>query len=103
VARSRLESAYRRSRHLAEVVLPARRRVVEHALRQLNAMAVSVFDLLRYQRELLDSELSAVDALLDYWLARAGWDAVAAGGRAPDSPLPEARALPAAPPSPGGH
>lgn len=81
-ARDRLESSFRRARQYADVVVPARRKLVQHALRQFNAMAISVFDLLRFQRELLDTELAAADAARDYWLARAAADAIAAGWHA---------------------
>ena len=76
--------------------MPARRRVVELALRQLNAMAINVFDLLRFRRELLDAELASIDARRDYWLARAGYDALAAGGAAAgatDGPAGELRRI----------
>jgi outer membrane protein, heavy metal efflux system len=90
-ARHRLESTYRRARHHLEVVVLARRRVVDHALRQVNAMELDVFELLRFRRELLEADLAAADALRDYWIARAGWDALVSGALPTGSPEPAAR------------
>jgi cobalt-zinc-cadmium efflux system outer membrane protein len=102
-ARDRLDSAFRRARQYRDVVVPARRRVVEHALLQFNAMQVSVFELLQFQRELLQAELAAADALRDYWTARAQFDALAGGARGADTATPRARASFPSTTVEGGH
>ncbi|WP_433933160.1 TolC family protein [Sorangium cellulosum] len=78
-ARNRLVSAHARARHQEGVVVPARRRVLEQTLLQYNAMQVGVFQLLDAQRGQLDAELAAVEALREYWTAKAAFDALLAG------------------------
>lgn len=80
-ARARLAAAHARARHLQEVVVPARRRVMEQALLQYNAMQIGVFQLLQARRDQLASELGYQEALRDFWTARAAVDALLAGRR----------------------
>lgn len=78
-ARSRLVSAHARARHQERIVVPARKRVLEQTLLQYNAMQVGIFQLLDAQRAQLDAELAAVEALREYWTAKAAFDALLAG------------------------
>ncbi|WP_438007884.1 TolC family protein [Sorangium sp. So ce321] len=80
-ARSRLVSAHARARQHERVIVPARRRVLEQTLLQYNAMQVGVFQLLEAHREQLDAELAAVEALREYWTAKAAFDALLSGRR----------------------
>ena len=72
-------AAHARARHQERVVVPARKRVLEQALLQYNAMQVGIFQLLDAQRAQLDAELAAVEALREYWTAKAAFDALLAG------------------------
>lgn len=79
--RSRLESAHARARHFERVVLPARRRVLEQAILQYNAMQIGIFPLLEARRDVLEAELAEVETLRELWTAKAAFDALLAGGR----------------------
>ncbi len=76
---ARLRSAHARAKHFRDAILPARRRVLEQALLQYNAMQIDVFRLLSAQRDVLDSELHRLDALREFWVARAAFDALRTG------------------------
>ncbi|MCA9682292.1 MAG: TolC family protein, partial [Myxococcales bacterium] len=76
---NRLRSTHATARHIAEVVLPAQRRVLDETLLQYNAMQLGVFDLLVAEQALLDVELAELDARADYWTAHAGYQALLAG------------------------
>lgn len=80
-ARNRLVSAHARARHYQRVVVPARKRVLEQALLQYNAMQVGVFQLLQARREQLDAELAEVETRREYWTAKAAFEALLAGRR----------------------
>ncbi|MFT3764293.1 MAG: TolC family protein [Minicystis sp.] len=80
-ARNRVVSTHARARHYQEVVVPARRRVLEQALLQYNGMQIGVFQLLAARRDQLGAELASIDALRDFWTARAALDALLAGQR----------------------
>ncbi|PRQ03914.1 TolC family protein [Enhygromyxa salina] len=76
---NRLRSAHASARHIATVVVPAQRRVLDETLLQYNAMQVGVFDLLAAEQALLDVELAELDARAEYWTTHAGWQALLAG------------------------
>jgi len=80
-ARNRLSSAHARVRHYQRVVVPARKRVLDQALLQYNAMQIGVFQLLQVRREQLDAELALVETLREFWTARAAFDALLQGRR----------------------
>ncbi len=79
--RARVMTAHARARHLQEVVVPARRRVLEQSVLQYNAMQIGVFQLLQARRDQLASELGYQEALRDFWTTRAALDALLAGRR----------------------
>ena len=58
-------------RSIKAVLLPARQRILEQTQLQFNAMSVSVFQLLLARRDQVDAARSYVEALRDYWTARA--------------------------------
>jgi outer membrane protein, heavy metal efflux system len=80
-ARNRVRSAHLRARQYQEVLLPARRRVMQQTLLQYNAMQIGIFQLLQARRDELDAELTYVETLREYWTARAALDALLAGAR----------------------
>ncbi len=80
-AQNRLASAHARARHFQRVVVPARKRVVEQTLLQYNAMQIGVFQVLEARRAELDAQLAQVDALRDFWTAKAAFEAHLAGRR----------------------
>ena len=49
---------------------------------QYNAMQIGVFQLLQARREQLDAELAYIEALREFWTAKAAVDALLAGRRA---------------------
>ena len=78
-ARNRLVSAHARAHQYETTVLPAQRAVMQQTMLQYNAMQLGVFPLLAARRELLNTELTYVESLRDYWLARAELDALTRG------------------------
>lgn len=81
-ALAHVEAAQRRVVQLRTVVLPARRRVVAESQLQNNAMALPVFALLQARQAEIDAGQMYLDALRDYWFARAELE------RATGGPLP---------------
>ena len=87
LARERVLRARRRTTHLHEAVLPLRRRMVEAAQRQYNFMLIGVYRLLRLRQEEYDAHREHIEALADYWRARAELD-LAVGRRLSPAPQP---------------
>lgn len=79
-ARNRVVIARERERFLREVLLPLRQRVVTETVVQHNAMNASVFQILAARRAQLESALEHVEALREYWTARAALEQLLAGG-----------------------
>ena len=63
--------ARQRVDYVQSTAMPLRRRVVEESQLQYNAMQVSLFDLLRAKQEEVNAGREYVEALRDYWVARA--------------------------------
>ena len=76
----RLEQSHLLVTHYAEEVLPIRERLAGETLRQYNAMTIGVFELLETRRAHLVAEAAYVEVLRDYWLARAEYEHLLAGG-----------------------
>jgi cobalt-zinc-cadmium efflux system outer membrane protein len=76
---ARLVAARRRAEYYQKVVLPLRRQVTEHTQRRYNAMLVGAFELLSAKREEIEAGRAYIEALRDYWLARARVEGVLAG------------------------
>lgn len=70
-ARDRMLLARQRIDYLQSTARPLRQRVVEESQLQYNAMQISLFDLLRAKQDEVNSGREYVDALRDYWIARA--------------------------------
>ncbi|HYJ10849.1 MAG TPA: TolC family protein, partial [Polyangiaceae bacterium] len=60
-----------RANYFKTVLLPARQRILNQTQLQFNAMNLSVFQLLLAKRDQVETARLYVEALRDYWLARA--------------------------------
>jgi outer membrane protein, heavy metal efflux system len=78
-ARQRVLGAFAEARHLRDVVLPQRQRLVEEILKQYNAMNASTFELLTARRDLVDAARQYIDALRRFWRASADARALSRG------------------------
>ncbi len=81
-ALARYEGSRRRAVQLKTLVLPARRRALQESQLQINAMALPVFVLLQAKQAEVDAGHRYLDALRDYWSARAELER-ATGGTLP--------------------
>jgi outer membrane protein, heavy metal efflux system len=101
-ARDDVTAARDLAEYYGRVVVPLRHQIVQQSQLQLNAMQVGVFELLRAKQAEIDAGREYVEALRDYWVARAELDR-AAGGRVeptlpttrPAAPGPESTTQPA--------
>lgn len=90
-----LESARARAEHYRSVVLPLRRSITAEGQLQNNAMNLSTLGLLELKRAELAAEREAVEALREYWLARASLEQLMSGrlpGEAAAGNMPTATA-----------
>ncbi|WP_434344811.1 TolC family protein [Myxococcus virescens] len=78
-ARGRVESTGRRALHVRDVLLPARRQVLDETVLQYNAMQVGVFEVLRAQAAVTDTASTYVETLLDHHRARSALEQLLAG------------------------
>jgi cobalt-zinc-cadmium efflux system outer membrane protein len=70
-ARDRMLLARERAQYYQSTALPLRRRIVEETQLQYNAMQIGLFDLLQAKQEEVNQAREYVEALRDYWSARA--------------------------------
>jgi outer membrane protein TolC len=77
--RQRVLGAHAEARHLRDVVLPQRQRLVEETLKQYNAMNASTFELLSARRDLVNGGRQYIDALRRFWRAAADARALSRG------------------------
>jgi cobalt-zinc-cadmium efflux system outer membrane protein len=70
-ARDRMLLARQRAEYLKSTVLPLRSRIVQETQLQYNAMHLGAFELLRAKQEEVNAGKEHVEALRDYWVARA--------------------------------
>lgn len=87
--RSQARSAYQAYRstydialHYRNSVVPLRNRIEEESMRTYNGMLTNTFELLADSREKVNSNLLAIDAKRDFWLAEAGLAPAIYGGGA---------------------
>ena len=88
--RQRVLQAHAEARHLRDVVLPLRQRVLDETLKQYNAMNASTFELLTARRELVDAGRQYIDALRRFYRADADARALSRGamvGGGEDAPV----------------
>jgi cobalt-zinc-cadmium efflux system outer membrane protein len=67
--RQRVLESYAEARHLRDVVLPLRQRVVDETLLHYNAMNATPFELLMARRDQVEAARDYIDALRRYWSA----------------------------------
>lgn len=84
--RQRVLGTYAEARHLRDVIIPQRQRIVDETLKQYNAMNASTFELLSARRDLVDGARQYIDALRRFWRASADARALARGAM-PDGAL----------------
>jgi cobalt-zinc-cadmium efflux system outer membrane protein len=77
--RQRLLAAHAEARHLRDVVMPLRQRIVDETLKQYNAMNASTFELLTARRDLVEGGRQYIDALRRFWRASADARALVRG------------------------
>jgi cobalt-zinc-cadmium efflux system outer membrane protein len=77
--RERLRGAQDRALYYRDIVLPLQERIVNEAQLQYNAMQIGIFHLLRDRQQQIESGVAYVEALREYWLARAELVHVASG------------------------
>lgn len=77
---ARMRTARGRAEYLRDTLLPLHSRIVEQAQLQYNAMQIGVFDLLHAKQEEIGVQSQAIEAMRDYWVARAGLDHALGGG-----------------------
>ena len=78
-ARATALATYAEARHLHDVVLPLRQKIVDETLLHYNAMDADPFRVIVARRELVDAGHQYLDALRRYWGAMAEVDALRAG------------------------
>lgn len=78
-ARDRMLLARQRAEYIKSTVLPLRSRIIQETQLQYNAMHLGVFELLRAKQEEVNSGKAHVEALRDYWVARADLEKAVGG------------------------
>ena len=86
--RDRLEGASDRANYYRDILLPLHERIVNEAQLQYNAMQLGPLQLLRAREQQIETAVSYIGALRDYWLARADIGQLLSGR------LPTSTALP---------
>ncbi len=87
-ARATLVQAAQRARLLQDVLLPLRREVTRETLKHYNGMYIGVFELLQAKRDEIETNVMWIEAVRDYWTARAQVDLAVAGGMPASMPVP---------------
>ena len=67
----RVQEAQDRALYYRDILLPLRERIVNETQLHYNAMQRGVFELLRAREQHIQTAVAYIDALRDYWLARA--------------------------------
>jgi len=93
-ARSRVVATRAVVERYAKVVVPLRQRVVTLTLEQYNAMLVGVYQLLQAKQNEVTAYRELIEALRDYWLARAELERATGGSLPPASPHANANSPP---------
>jgi cobalt-zinc-cadmium efflux system outer membrane protein len=84
-AHAALVNARDSAAHLSGVLLPQRQRILKETLLHYNAMQKSNFELLSAKQEEQRAEQEHIEALRDYWIARADLEKAAGGSVTPKS------------------
>ena len=95
-AYDRYRSAYDIARHYRDDIVPTARRISDENLLRYNGMLIGVFDLLADARAQIGAVASSIEALRDFWLARADLDMALVGkptfARAPSAAAAQSEA-----------
>ncbi len=86
--RDRLEGASDRAMYYRDILLPLHERIVNEAQLQYNAMQLGPFQLLRAREQQIETAVSYIGALRDYWLARADMAQMLSGRLPASTTLP---------------
>jgi cobalt-zinc-cadmium efflux system outer membrane protein len=78
---SRLSMLQAKERHIRLVLLPLHQQIVEETQKEFNAMQVGAFQLLQAKQQEIVAGTAYVETVRDYWLATAGLEQLASGGR----------------------
>jgi cobalt-zinc-cadmium efflux system outer membrane protein len=78
-ARNRLLATRSQANYYRQVLLPLRRQITEQTQLQYNAMQVGAFQLLQAKRDEVEAGVAYIEALRDYWVARAGLNQITSG------------------------
>ena len=91
-ARDRLEGASDRAMYYRDILLPLHERIVNEAQLQYNAMQLGPLQLIRAREQQIETGVSYIATLRDYWLARAELEQMLTGSLAGPTMQPSARA-----------
>jgi cobalt-zinc-cadmium efflux system outer membrane protein len=75
----RMRGAQDRALYYRDILLPLRERIVNEAQLQYNAMQIGIFQLLREREQQIETSVAYVEALREYWLARADLEQISSG------------------------
>ena len=75
----RIAAARDRALYYRDILLPLRERIVTEGQLHYNAMQIGIFQLLRDREQQIETGVAYVEALRDYWLARADLLQIASG------------------------
>ncbi len=75
----RMLGAQDRALYYRDILLPLRERIVNEAQLQYNAMQIGIFQLLREREQQIGAGVAYVEALREYWLARADLEQISSG------------------------
>lgn len=78
-AQERMLGAQDRALYYRDILLPLRERIVNETQLQYNAMQVGIFQLLREREHQIETAVAYVEALREYWLARADLEQISSG------------------------
>lgn len=98
VARTQLLAQRQLAEHYRTRLLPLRERAVEQAQLQYNAMQIGLFQLLEAKQQQLEASQLHIEAVRDYWRARAELERALGGSFGP--PRPAASPPPSVPSTP---
>lgn len=76
----RYRGAYDLARHYRRAIAPLRKIISDESLLRYNAMIVDIFPVLSEARQSVGSNMQAISALRDFWLAEVGLRAALVGG-----------------------
>lgn len=79
-AQHQFAAARQVAHHYQQVILPLRQQIVDDMQLQYNAMQVGLFELVRARERQIEAGSRYIDALADYWIARARINHLLSGG-----------------------